>query len=174
MVVQQDQEKFPEAEASKPGEFASCVKVERVRPNDKWSEYPSIYYENLTAYALHVYRRLQELGERHLQSLHVGRRLDIGVAPEGKRFFVNELTRWYGALHFALQTQPEPGDKICQAYVKAYAETRGIEPRTSSTGKTKTKAPSNKLKNSASKNRIVADSLDEAPTRTRQKLRSGR
>jgi hypothetical protein len=70
MVVQQDQEKFPAAETSKPGKSASYVKVEGVRANDKWSEYPSINYEDLTACALHVYRRLQELGEREISSLY--------------------------------------------------------------------------------------------------------
>jgi hypothetical protein len=42
---------------------------------------------------------------------------------------VNELTRWYGAHHLAIQTQPMPGDKICRAYAKGFAETRGIRLR---------------------------------------------
>jgi len=101
----------------------------KVDPQDKWSEYPSLSYEKLVGFALNVYRRLQNSGEKGFQSLTVGGRLDIGIVQDGEQFFVNELTRWYGAHHFALQTQAQPGDKICRAYAKAFAETMGKEAR---------------------------------------------
>jgi hypothetical protein len=96
---------------------------------DTWHEYPLLNYDMLVAYALHTYCQLQNLDEKGFQSLDVGGRLDIGIAPNGEQFFVNELTRWYGAHHFALETQPHPGDNICRAYAKAFAETRCIDAR---------------------------------------------
>jgi hypothetical protein len=103
----------------------------KVEPNEQWSQYPLIHYNDLTRFALKVYRQLQHAGGQGFKSLDVGGRLDIGVAPSGKQFFVNELTRWYGAHHFALNTQLSPGDAICRAYTKAFAETleKGDESR---------------------------------------------
>jgi hypothetical protein len=100
-----------------------------VLQGDTWHEYPLLNYDMLVAYALHTYCRLQNFGEKGFQSLDVGGRLDISIAPNGGQFFVNDLTRWYGAHHFALETQPHPSDKICRAYAKAFAETRRIDAR---------------------------------------------
>jgi hypothetical protein len=119
-------ERLQEDDAHKPSKLGKHYAAEEVEPQNQWPDYPSINYKKLTKYALHVYCRLQGLQEKGFQSLDVGGRLDIGVAPDGKQFFVNELTRWYGAHHFAIQTQAMPGDKICRAYAQAFAETRGI------------------------------------------------
>ena len=85
-------------------------------------------YEKLTQYALHVYRQLQASTEIGFQSLNVGGRLDVGLSPDDKGFFINELTRWYGAHQFAMGTQRPPYDKIGRAYAKAFAETLGAMP----------------------------------------------
>lgn len=102
-----------------------------VVPGNKWEGYPTLNYDKLVEFALHMYRRLQDLEEVGFQSLDVGGRLDIGVSPSGDEFFVNELTRWYGAHQFALTTQAssQPGDKMCRAFARAFAETRDLEPR---------------------------------------------
>lgn len=101
-----------------------------IKPGHRWPEYPDLTYSKLTKFALRTYRELQKTGEVGFQSLSVGGRLDIGVSPDGKEFFVNELTRWYGAHQFAMDTQDPPYDKICLALTKSYAETMGVAPRT--------------------------------------------
>jgi hypothetical protein len=118
-------ERLQEGDVHKPSKLDKHYAAEEVESQHQWPDYPSINYKELSKYALHVYRRLQGLREG-FQSLDVGGRLDIGVAPDGKHFFVNELTRWYGAHHFVVQTQAMPGDKICRAYATVFAETRGI------------------------------------------------
>ncbi|EDU44661.1 hypothetical protein PtrSN002B_004050 [Pyrenophora tritici-repentis] len=101
----------------------------RVTPQTTWPQYPQISYSTLTAYALDVYKRLQATGDIGFSSLNVGARLDIGVAPDGKGFFVNEVTRWYGAHQFAVETQEEPYDSVARAFAKAFAETLGAKMR---------------------------------------------
>jgi hypothetical protein len=75
---------------------AACVTHE-----DDWHEYQFPDYDKLVSFALHIYRSLQSLNATGFQSLDVGVRLD-----------------------FALQIQSQPGDKICRAYARAFAETR--------------------------------------------------
>ncbi|KAF2819487.1 hypothetical protein CC86DRAFT_248873, partial [Ophiobolus disseminans] len=113
------------SELCKPGKLGGFYCATNVQPQFKWPEYLSLSYEKLTDFALGVYRRLQDSGDKGFQSLAVGGRLDIGIAPDGQQFFVNELTRWYGAHQFALNTQSQPGDKICRTYAKAFAEVLG-------------------------------------------------
>jgi hypothetical protein len=113
----------------KPSKMGKHYVAEEVNSRYRWPDYPSLDYSKLTEYALHVYSRLQEPDKKGFQSLDVGRRLDIGIAPDGGQFVVDELTRWYGAHQFAVQTQSMPGDRICRAYAKAFAETTYIKPR---------------------------------------------
>jgi hypothetical protein len=112
-----------------PNAIGIHFKAKRVEQETHWAEYPSLSYRKLTKYALHVYSRLQSLNEVGFQTLAVGGRLDIGVAPDEKGLFVNELTRWYGAHQFAKDTLEAPHDQICHAFAKAFAETLGAEPR---------------------------------------------
>ena len=56
------------------------------------------------------------------ESLEVGGRLDIGVGDNGalgKSFFVNEITRWYGAHYFSHNICAEPKTQICKALAHA-------------------------------------------------------
>jgi hypothetical protein len=114
---------FDDTTLSKPENLGYHYSAACVTREDVWHEYPSLDYAKLVSFALRTYRNLQSLEAIGFQSLDVGARLDIGVAPDGTQFFVNELTRWYGAHHFALHTQSQPGDEICRAYAKAFAET---------------------------------------------------
>jgi hypothetical protein len=51
----------------------------------------------------------------HFESLKVGVRLDIGISADG-RFFVNEITRWYGADFFSMTTLGPPCTQLCSIY----------------------------------------------------------
>jgi hypothetical protein len=51
----------------------------------------------------------------HFESLKVGVRLDIGVSGDG-RFFVNEITRWYGADFFSMTMLGPPYTQLCSSY----------------------------------------------------------
>jgi hypothetical protein len=95
-----------------PYKIGDRYRAIEVTPRMRWSEYPWLSYETLTQYALHIYRQLQTSGEIGFLSLNFGGRLDIGVSPDGKGFFVSELTRWYGVHQFAMGTQRPPYEKI--------------------------------------------------------------
>lgn len=127
-----------EENVHKAKQLGCSYDAKEVLPGEKWQGYPRLDYAKLVEFALHAYRRLQELEEKGFQSLDVGGRLDIGIAPSGDEFFINELTRWYGAHQFALNTQDKskPGDKVCRALAKAFAETRGLELRDDLMGNT--------------------------------------
>lgn len=82
---------------------------------------------DLHAFALHVYGRLraQEAG---YESLEVGVRLDVGVGiekgkgkgkGEERRFFVNEITRFYGADFFSQHTLGAPQQEVCLGFAEA-------------------------------------------------------
>lgn len=116
------------SELCRPGKLGGFYCASNVEPQGKWREYPSLSYEKLVDFALGVYCRLRNSGEKDFQSLTVGGRLDIRIAPDGQQFFVNKLTIWYGAHQFALYTQSQLGNKICRAYAKAFAEVLGKEP----------------------------------------------
>jgi hypothetical protein len=118
------QEEYPD-----PYRIGDRYRAVEVTLGMRWPEYPWLSYETLTQYALHTYRQLQASGDIGFLSLNVGGRLDIGVSPDSKGFFVNELTRWYGAHQFAMGTQHPSYDKISRAYSKAFAETLGAIPR---------------------------------------------
>lgn len=82
---------------------------------------------DLHAFALHVYARLRGR-EAGYESLEVGVRLDVGVGvgahrgPKGKgqkRFFVNEITRFYGADFFSQHTLGAPQQEVCLGFAQA-------------------------------------------------------
>ena len=103
----------------------------------------------LHEFALHVYEALRARGdwEMHYESLEVGVRLDVGVGSsrrsvgreeggsgrrreggEGgkgrvevteKRFFVNEITRFYCADYFSQHTLGAPQQEVCWAFAEA-------------------------------------------------------
>lgn len=74
----------------------------------------------LEDFALTTYRALLSRHLPGLESLKVGARLDIGIAPDNKTFFVNEITRWYDADYFQKPTLGPPQDSICKAFAGAF------------------------------------------------------
>ena len=70
----------------------------------------TISLSSLHTYALYIYSRLRSSEEwrEQFESLEMGVRLDVGVGTtrglEKKRFFVNEITRFYGADYFSQHT----------------------------------------------------------------------
>ena len=81
---------------------------------------------DLHAFALYIYDRLRARGDWRecYESLEVGVRLDVGVGrTEGKagekRFFVNEVTRFYGADYFSQHTLGAPQQEVCWAFAEA-------------------------------------------------------
>lgn len=80
---------------------------------------------DLESFALFIFKRLRERADSMIffESLEVGVRLDIGVAKNGrgeKSFFVNEITRWYGAHYFSHHLCAEPKTQICKAFGDAF------------------------------------------------------
>ena len=69
----------------------------------------------------------------HYESLETGVRLDVGISDEmgRKRFFVLELTRWYGAHFFSSAACAEPKTQICKAFATAFHDTHFGEERQS-------------------------------------------
>ncbi|KAF1996293.1 hypothetical protein P154DRAFT_443771 [Amniculicola lignicola CBS 123094] len=96
--------------------------ISRITPAHSWPEFPLLNYDSLSAFALGVYKRLLAHNPVGFASLKIGARLDIAVSPDGTGFFVNEVTRWYSADQFSIDTQDAPYDKICRAYAQAFAE----------------------------------------------------
>lgn len=94
---------------------------------------------DLHAFALHVYGRLLEREDRKTayESLEVGVRLDIGVGVQKgkgkgkgkgeKRFFVNEITRFYGADFFSQHTLGAPQQEVCLGFAEAMDKYFGVE-----------------------------------------------
>ncbi len=90
---------------------------------------------DLHRFALYVYRRLRGRAdwEEGYESLEMGVRLDVGVGWEGvgmgkgegkgeggkKRFFVNEITRFYGADYFSQHTLGAPQQEVCWGFAEA-------------------------------------------------------
>jgi hypothetical protein len=81
--------------------------------------------EDLDAFALYFYERLRALDDwkEKFETLEAGVRLDIGIAVDPisgeKRFFVNEITRFYSADFFSQQTLEPPGHRTCHAFAEA-------------------------------------------------------
>ena len=82
---------------------------------------------DLHAFALHVFSSLRRRNDwkTHFESLEVGVRLDIGIATESKKrgkiekkFFVNEILRFYCADYFSQQTLGPPCQEICYAFAE--------------------------------------------------------
>ena len=78
---------------------------------------------DLHEYALYIYARLRALEgwKEQFESLEVGVRLDVGVGKgKGeKRFFVNEITRFYGADYFSQHTLGAPQQEVCWAFAES-------------------------------------------------------
>ena len=81
--------------------------------------------EDLDEFALYFYERLRALDDwkEKFETLEAGVRLDIGIAVDPisgeKRFFVNEITRFYSADFFSQQTLEPPGHRTCHAFAEA-------------------------------------------------------
>ena len=79
---------------------------------------------DLKKYALYMYEQLRARKDwkEKFESLEVGVRLDIGigtvVGTGEKRFFVNEITRFYLASYFSRQTLEAPHQQICKAFAE--------------------------------------------------------
>lgn len=98
---------------------------------------------DLNEFALYIYSRLRARDDwrERFESLEVGVRLDIGISSpdvgfsstrsrenreklrlgngeEEKRFFVNEITRFYAADYFSQQTLGAPQQEVCFRYAE--------------------------------------------------------
>ncbi|KAB2099945.1 hypothetical protein AG0111_0g11664 [Alternaria gaisen] len=88
---------------------------------------PSLTRSHLEQFCIWVFESLRARTDSmtFFESLEVGTRLDIGVAEDGmggKRLFVNEITRWYGAHYFSHNICSEPKTQICKAFAHAFGE----------------------------------------------------
>ncbi|KAJ5042648.1 hypothetical protein J3E74DRAFT_422827 [Bipolaris maydis] len=76
-------------------------------------------------FALFVFEALRARPDSMLvfESLEVGVRLDIGLAyiDTVNKFFVNEITRWYGAHYFSHHILGEPKTQICKEFASAFS-----------------------------------------------------
>jgi len=91
--------------------------------------------KDLYEYCLYFFERLRARDDAltHYESLETGVRLDVGISDEmgRKRFFVLELTRWYGAHFFSSTACAEPKTQICKAFATAFHDTHFGEERQS-------------------------------------------
>jgi hypothetical protein len=99
-----------------------AVAVREFLPEDLES---GLTKSDLESFALFIFKRLRERADSMIffESLEVGVRLDIGVAKNErgeKSFFVNEITRWYGAHYFSHHLCAEPKTQICKAFGDAF------------------------------------------------------
>jgi hypothetical protein len=86
----------------------------------RWNQHPHLRRHHVEVYALSMYYALLESNSKGFDSLKVGVRLDIGVAPNGEDLFVNEITRWYQADHFS--SIVGTGDRVARAWAGSFAE----------------------------------------------------
>ncbi|KAH7042197.1 hypothetical protein B0J12DRAFT_788067 [Macrophomina phaseolina] len=89
-------------------------------PNSKCG---ALSKSDLEDFCLYVFERLRARNSPCYESLEVGVRLDVGVADSQgqKRFFVNEITRWYNAHYFSYTILAKPYTEICKAFAKAFS-----------------------------------------------------
>lgn len=89
-------------------------------PNSKCG---ALSKSDLEDFCLYVFENLRARNSPCYESLEVGVRLDVGVADsEGqKRFFVNEISRWYNAHYFSYTILAKPWAKICKAFADAFS-----------------------------------------------------
>jgi hypothetical protein len=82
---------------------------------------PLLAQSDLENFALFVFEGLRARADSmiNFESLEVGVRLDIGVANSGL-FFVNEITRLYGAHFFSHNICAEPRTQICKAFATSF------------------------------------------------------
>jgi hypothetical protein len=91
-----------------------------VTEDSRWDQHPCLRRQHFETYALSMYHTLLESNNKGFDSLKVGVRLDIGVAPNGESLFVNEITRWYQADHFSFILGT--GDRVARAWATSFAE----------------------------------------------------
>lgn len=79
--------------------------------------------KDLQDFVLQWYSLLQKHDEVHFDSLKVGARVDVSFTPAMDGFFINELTRWYSADGFAMDTlEVGERDLISRAWARSLAE----------------------------------------------------
>ncbi|KAJ6267502.1 hypothetical protein PSV08DRAFT_229130 [Bipolaris maydis] len=87
--------------------------------------HPPLQRCHLVEFALFVFEALRARPDSMLvfESLEVGVRLDIGLAyiDTVNKFFVNEITRWYGAHYFSHHICGEPKTQICKEFASAFS-----------------------------------------------------
>lgn len=98
-----------------------------VQPSDFLVHGTSLEREQLEEFGLFIFEQLRARPDAlaYYESLEVGVRLDVGIlkAKDGEQhFFVNEITRWYGAHLFSQVLLPEPKTQLCQAYAVAFVD----------------------------------------------------
>lgn len=85
----------------------------------------------LEGFALHVFHALRDKPDwdTNSESLEIASRMDIAVAMVGGvcQYFVNEITRVYGADFFA-EWLSQPGTHICRAVAAALEEVYFLKP----------------------------------------------
>lgn len=88
-------------------------------PNSKCG---ALRKSDLKCFCLFVFEKLRARKSPCYESLEVGVRLDVGVADSQgqKRFFVNEITRWYNAHYFSYIILAKPWTKIYKAFAEAF------------------------------------------------------
>lgn len=98
-----------------------------VQPSDFQVHGTSLDREQLESICLYFYENLRSRPDAldHYESLEVSGRVDVGVIEDQygeKHFFVNEITRGYGAHLFSHVLLPEPKTEICEACAVAFKE----------------------------------------------------
>lgn len=85
-------------------------------------DYPSITCPVIEKFALAQYRRLWRRFPATFGSLDVGARIDLGVAPDGKGLFINEVTRWWFASWFSGYEDVQLQTRVAEGFAKSFAE----------------------------------------------------
>ncbi|KAF1968461.1 hypothetical protein BU23DRAFT_572360 [Bimuria novae-zelandiae CBS 107.79] len=105
--------------------------VSRLDPNSEkgFDDFPDITYAAIANFALAQYRRLYRRFPNTFSSLEVGARIDLGIAPNGKTLFINEVTRWWFASWFSAYEDMPFQSRVTKAFAKSFAEVYKPEPR---------------------------------------------
>ncbi|KAH7562994.1 hypothetical protein J3E72DRAFT_389826 [Bipolaris maydis] len=105
--------------------FEPSTQALAVRRFDTEDLHPPLQRCHLVEFALFVFEALRARPDSMLifESLEVGVRLDIGLAyiDTVNKFFVNEITRWYGAHYFSHHILGEPKTQICKEFASAFS-----------------------------------------------------
>jgi hypothetical protein len=87
-----------------------------------FKKYPYITGARIERYALSIFNRLLLYNSEAFKSFEVGARLDIGIAPDGKRFFMNEVTRWWNGSWFAAFDDLETQESVVDAFAASFEQ----------------------------------------------------